>query len=182
MSFDELFSFSTNGKGSNANPAAVESFDDVFKEISEKVPDSTSTIEEKELAISYLNRMLACKDIPNPEYWENKKDVIEMEIMSIENKNSIQNNKEELSYSDIQKEFNEFVDKYNKDYLEFENPEDGFEYWTNYHNTCQSFIQKLFNCPDLPDDLKTEYKKEYSNRQLDINNIANDLKKYKSEK
>ena len=29
----------------------------------QNVPDSTSTIPEKELAISYIDRMLACSDI-----------------------------------------------------------------------------------------------------------------------
>ena len=50
-----------------------ENFRSVYNEMSENVPDSTSTIEEKQRAIEYINRMLNCPDIPNPEYWENKK-------------------------------------------------------------------------------------------------------------
>lgn len=52
-----------------------EKFMDVKAELDKNVPDRTSTIEEKELAISYIDRMLACDDISDDlkTYWQNKK-------------------------------------------------------------------------------------------------------------
>ena len=34
--------------------------------------------------------MLSCEDIPNAEYWQNKQDIIEMEIELIKNSESMQ--------------------------------------------------------------------------------------------
>ena len=68
----------------------TESFNDVLEEMRANVPDSTKTLSEKRLAISYIERMLSCDDIPNPEYWQNKMDIIEQEIKDIENQ---QNNR-----------------------------------------------------------------------------------------
>lgn len=66
--------------------ASSEKFADVKAEFDKNVPDRTTTIEEKEKAISYIKRMLACNDI-TPElkaYWTNKKDIIELEKQAIE--------------------------------------------------------------------------------------------------
>ncbi len=93
------------------NTPKTESFDDVYNEMRQNVPDSTSTIKEKELAISYIDRMIACSDI-TPElktYWENKKEVIEMEIQNIKNEEAIGGDEK---LSDVWKEFSEFGDKY----------------------------------------------------------------------
>ena len=71
--FDTV-SFTTN-KG--------EKFADVRAEMDKNVPDRTTTIEEKELALSYIERLLTCDDIPNAEYWQNIKSEILMEIKSM---------------------------------------------------------------------------------------------------
>ena len=68
----------------------TELFSDVFAEMKNNVPDPTSTINEKQLALSYIARMLSCEDIPNAEYWQNKQDIIEMEIELIKNSESMQ--------------------------------------------------------------------------------------------
>ena len=63
--------------------ASSEKFADVKAEFDKNVPDRTTTIEEKEKAISYIKRMLACNDI-TPElkaYWTNKKDIIPFRIL-----------------------------------------------------------------------------------------------------
>lgn len=65
----------------------TESFKDVFKEFSQNVPDRTTTLAEKDLAISYINRLLECDDI-TPDlknYWTEKKTVIESEMQAIKN-------------------------------------------------------------------------------------------------
>ena len=62
-----------------------ETFADVKAEMDKNVPDRTTTIEEKELAIKYIDRMLACDDITPElkEYWTEKKNEIEKEIQEI---------------------------------------------------------------------------------------------------
>ena len=62
-----------------------EMFADVKAEMDKNVPDRTTTIEEKELAIKYIDRMLACDDITPElkEYWTEKKNEIEKEIQEI---------------------------------------------------------------------------------------------------
>ena len=88
-----------------------EKFADVRKELDKNVPDRTTTIEEKEKALSYIERMLKCDDI-TPEmknYWTNKKNVIEMEIQSIKNEQQVGKNEK---WDDIAKEFSDFTDKY----------------------------------------------------------------------
>lgn len=64
---------------------SAESFQAVFDEMSQNVPSQTRTVEEKEKAISYINRMLACKDIPDhlKTYWQDKKETIQAEIFAI---------------------------------------------------------------------------------------------------
>ena len=53
---------------------------DVKAELDKNVPDRTSTIEEKELAISYIDRMLACDDISDDlkTYWQQKTEFKQM--------------------------------------------------------------------------------------------------------
>ena len=76
----------------NKKHSSKESFNDVFAEMTKNLPDSTTTIDEKISAIAYINRLLACDDIPNTNYWQNKKDVIEMEILNIKNEQKRKNN------------------------------------------------------------------------------------------
>jgi hypothetical protein len=57
--------------------------------MSQNVPDVTTTIEEKRLAISYIDRMLSCDDITafDREYWENKKLILQDEIRNAQMEN-----------------------------------------------------------------------------------------------
>ncbi len=75
----------------NENGIKTESFNDVFAEMKKNIPNRTSTVDEKRLALAYIARMLSCDDIPNPEYWANKANIIEMEIEAIKNQELIQN-------------------------------------------------------------------------------------------
>lgn len=147
-----------------------EKFDDVFQEMREKVPDSTSTIEEKELAISYINRMLACSDIPNPEYWENKKAVIEMEIENIKNEKNI-NSGEKVS--NVWKEVESFIDIY-KSRLQTNSfdTESRLEYATTYHSTCMSFYKRLLTCADITEEQKQEYMAMYEAHSKTLNQLS----------
>lgn len=68
--------------GISSKAAASDNFDEVFGEMRKNVPDSTGTIEEKRLAVAYIEKMLTCSDI-TPElksYWLNKQTEIQREI------------------------------------------------------------------------------------------------------
>ena len=161
---------------SNAkNGSKTESFRDVINEMRTKVPDRTSTIAEKELALSYINRMLSCNDIPNPEYWENIKNIIEMEIEGIKNS---QKSKSGESWKDAADELDAFRDKYwyqnvildeaRLDNLSFE---DAQEYYITVKKTIISFIDRVLDCADLPNETRYGYTKLREK-------YINDLNKY----
>lgn len=67
------------------NGIKTESFEDVYNEFVANVPDRTTTESEKELAISYINRMLSCNDIPEnlKIYWTFKKNTIQTELLGL---------------------------------------------------------------------------------------------------
>ena len=96
-----------------------EKFSDVRAEMEQNVPDITTTIEEKELAISYIDRMLACSDISPElkEYWTEKKTEIEQEIQAIKamEANSGVADKEENIFATKSAAYSiltEYIDKY----------------------------------------------------------------------
>ena len=134
----------------------TESFKNVFEEMSKNVPDRTTTIEEKRLAISYIKRMLCCDDIPSDlkEYWSNKRDIIQMEIESIKNQ---EKSKENEKTNDVQKEFNKFLEKFSKQPSDKLSDSDKKEYNITFMRTCISFYQRLLGCEDLSDELAAEY-------------------------
>ena len=89
--------FEINAMGADKAEGRVktEKFQDVWKEFQANVPDRTTTIEEKELAIRYIDRLLKCPDIPNEarNFWPQQKNVILGEIQRIKNMNlSVFNN------------------------------------------------------------------------------------------
>ena len=141
--------------------SASESFNDVFKEFQQNVPDSTSTISEKELAISYINRLLECSDI-TPElknYWTEKKEVIESEIQRIKNEQVQGSNQ---NYNNIQDELNAYVDNYRANYPDkFTSSEARVELNLAYNMTCISYYEKMMNCADA-----TVEQKEYCQTQI----------------
>lgn len=142
-----------------------EKFADVRAELDKNVPDRTSTIPEKEKALSYIERMLKCDDI-TPEmknYWTNKKNVIEMEIQTI--KNEQQEGKKE-KWQDVAKEFSKFTDKYwvenvlnNKGGLNSLKFNDSQEYYITVRRTMISFCDRILACSDLPDSMREYYTK-----------------------
>lgn len=164
-----------------AHNQKTESFNDVFAEMRNNIPDSTSTINEKQLALSYIERMLSCDDIPNPEYWQNKRDIIEMEIESIKNSEATQYDRGTTPYKKVQEEYNKFAKKYWNKNPKFNNIQDRVEYWITYNRTCKSYIRRILKCNDLPNDMRKIYMSEYSNHQFDIDNHLRDLERYRQE-
>lgn len=165
------------GKNNNSNKTS-ENFRDVIEEMRRNVPDSTSTIEEKELAISYIDRMLACDDIPNPEYWQNKKDIIEMEIQTI--KNEEKSGKDE-SISTVSKEWKEFTNKFWNKTPKFDNVADRVEYYRSYYNMYISFCDRVLACSDISESDKAEWTRMKQNAIQDLNYHKRDLSRYNAE-
>ncbi|MBR2525754.1 hypothetical protein IKE67_04750 [bacterium] len=168
-----------------------ESFMAVFDEMSSNVPDRTTTIEEKELAISYIDRMLNCDDIPDDmkTYWTDKKNVIEMEIMSIqlmsEEQNNVDNsdsaesagtkNNSDISYKDIKEDYDDFKRKYWDKDRSFANEENKTEYWMTYDRVCMAFLDKMLKCEDLEPDMRKKYSAEYSECETDLKKLLANL-------
>ena len=138
-----------------------EKFEDVFAEFNKNVPDQTSTTEDKEKAISYIKRMLECEDI-TPElknYWENKKDVIQMEIQMIKNE---QQAGKDSNYQYVIEEYNNFVQQHWCDnYPEERNKNleflDSEEYGLTFYDTCISYLNRILACEDLPENARTHF-------------------------
>ena len=119
------------GKSEDENKTESEKFADVYKELCDNVPDRTTTTEEKELALSYIDRMLACDDI-SPElanYWTNKKTIIQNEIQTIKNEAQIG---KDTDFGALEKEFWDYSNEiWNKE-VSFDNVPDRVEYWLSY--------------------------------------------------
>ncbi len=151
-----------------------EKFEEVFAEFDKNVPDSTSTITEKELAISYIDRMLACDDISDDMkiYWQNKKSVIKMEIQSIKNKET-KNSGEKVN--DVWNEYEKFVNKYQGKVNNNLSAEDKYEYLMTYNRTAQSYIKRLIHCADVTNEQTLGYQQMYQNFENDMQNCRHDL-------
>ena len=160
-SLSEALEFFTSYE--NKNGKKSEKFEDVWNEFTTNVPDSTTTVEEKEKAISYIDRLIACDDI-TPElknYWSNKKDIIEMEIQNIKNGE----NAKDSNYQDVVDEYNNFIQQHwcdaypleRNNSLEFLESE---EYNLTFYNTCISYIQRILACNDLPENAKANFEQE----------------------
>lgn len=150
-----------------------EKFMDVKAELDKNVPDRTSTIEEKELAISYIDRMLACDDISDDlkTYWQNKKDVIEQEIQNIKNEKAIAKTDNSEKSDNIAKEFMQFIDKY---FTRADNrnlqTQDKLEYKITYYNTYLSYCRRVLNCSDITEEQKAEFRQMMQSALRDLNN------------
>ena len=150
-----------------------EKFMDVKAELDKNVPDRTSTIEEKELAISYIDRMLACDDISDDlkTYWQNKKDVIEQEIQNIKNEKAIAKTDNSEKSDNIAKEFMQFIDKY---FTRADNrnlqTQDKLEYKITYYNTYLSYCRRVLNCSDITEEQKAEFRQKMQSALRDLNN------------
>ena len=156
-----------------------ESFKEVFEEMNANVPDRTCTIEEKNLAISYINRMLACDDIPDnlKQYWQNKKDVIEMEILNIKNEQKAKAGGETIK--EVLREFSAFVNKY-FELNENLNMDDKFENRMTYYSTYRAFCQRILACSDITEEKRAEFQLMLANADREVSSwesIYNDSKK-----
>ncbi len=171
-SIETKTNYDTVSLGQDSNS---EKFEKVFAEFDKNVPDMTTTIPQKELAISYIDRMLACNDITDDLkiYWQNKKDVIKQEIQMIKNEEKIGSGEK---VNDVWKEFQKFYSKYQNKLNSNLSNEDKKEFAITYSRTCQSYIKRLLACSDITDDLKNEYEQMYKNYQEDIKNIKLNLK------
>ena len=156
----------------------TEKFEDVFAEMSENVPDSTSTIEEKELALEYINRMLACEDIPNADYWQNKKDIITMEIQTIKNESQIG---QDSDWQAVAEEWGQFTDEFWNKEPKFDNVPDRVEYYKSYYQMYISFCDRVLAFDNLPEDVRTEWTRMKANAQRDLDNHLADLENYNKE-
>ena len=152
-------------------------FDDVFKEFTQNVPDRTTTIEEKTLAIEYIDRLLACNDIRDDlkTYWQNKKDVIEMEIQNIKNEEKLNTGAETVQ--EVWKEFSDFTNKHFRlnNNLSFE---DKFENRMTYYTTYKTFCLRFLACENLTDEQRAEYYRMMQNADRDIANWEHDYNNY----
>lgn len=158
----------------NLNSNKSEKFEDVFNEMSKNVPDRTSTISEKELAISYIDRLLACDDISDDLkiYWQNKKSVIQMEMQNIKNDKYIGSSEK---VSDVWNEYEKFIQKYQNRVSANMSAEDRYEYLMTYNRTAQSFVTRLMNCVDVTNEQLLDYKEMYQNFENDMQNCKKDL-------
>ena len=156
-------------------------FDDVFKEFTQNVPDRTTTIEEKTLAIEYIDRLLACNDIRDDlkTYWQNKKDVIEMEIQNIKNEEKLNTGGETVQ--EVWKEFSDFTNKHFRlnNNLSFE---DKFENRMTYYATYKTFCLRFLACEGLTDEQRAEYYRMMQNADRDIANWERDYSNYIKDK
>ena len=167
----DTVTLSTNG---------TKKFAEIKAEMNKNVPNQTATIKEKEMAIRYINELLNCADI-TPElkdYWQNKKDIIEMEIQTIKNEDSV--NKEADSNT-IAKEFNNFTNTYWNKKPNFQNVPDRVEYYESYYNMYLSFCDRMLACDNLSDNMKTEWTRMRQNALFDLNNHKIDLNNYYKE-
>lgn len=157
-----------------------EHFEDVYNEMLQYVPDQTTTIPEKQLALTYIDRMLACNDITHElaTYWENKRVIIENEIQNIINE---QNIGQDTDFESLETEFWEFSNRVWNRPVEFNNVPDRVEYWLSYYNTCLSYIDRLLSCEGITDEKRAEYEQLKNNMLFDANNQKRDLNRYNSE-
>ena len=162
----------------------TESFDDVFEEFSQNVPDRTTTLEEKKLAAGYIKRIVCCDDIPADlkNYWSNKEDIINMEMQNIINNKQIGNDE---NIDDVACEWREFTDRYWNKTSEFDNVADRVEYYRSYYNMYISFCDRALECNDLSEEDRTQWTSmkmgaitdlNYHNRDFNIYNNENNIK------
>lgn len=134
-------------------PAPAETFRAVFDEFMANVPDRTSTIEEKELAIQYIDRLLACPDIPNPEYWEAKKVEIQKEIESIKQSNT-NNETSGDTANTVWKEFQEYYDNNQP-------PNSDPTAWHEFNKSCLEYFERGLACADINEPKNARIKDEF---------------------
>lgn len=169
-----------NGYNQN-NGIKTESFQDVFEEMKNNLPDRTTTFEEKKLAAAYIKRMILCDDIP-PElksYWQNKKAVIEMETETIQNEKMTGCGEK---IEDVWQDFSYFTNKYFGSLNDSMSMEEKYENRVAYYNMYKSFINRFMGCTDITEEQRAEYMRMDSNADRDLFNWERDYQRYKVSK
>lgn len=131
----------SNTSQSNSS-SKKESADEIMKEFNANVPDQTSTIEEKELALSYIERIENSDADDNTKlYWQNKATVIQGEISKIQAETSGDSSK-------VQKE------SFNKIFSEMEVNLPGITSTVEEKELALSYIERIENS-DADESTKT---------------------------
>lgn len=136
--------------------AKGEKFADVYNECAANMPDRTSTVEEKTQVLSYIDRMLNCKDI-TPEaknYWSNKKTIIQNEILGIKNSQKVG---KDSDYIRIEKEFNAYAKSVRNKKVDFGDTSEKVEYYLSYYKTCLSYIDRILGSKNISQEKQNEY-------------------------
>jgi len=137
----------------------TKSFQEIYDEMCTKVPDRTSTIEEKQTALDYIDQMLNAKDI-TPElksYWENKKVVIQNEIKTIENEQKSAKGEKTESFRDVFEEMGKNVPDSTSTLEEKE--------------LAISYINRMLSCDDIPSGAKSFWTSQMNTIQKEIENF-----------
>lgn len=136
--------------------AKGEKFADVYNECAANMPDRTSTVAEKTQVLSYIDRMLNCKDITSEakNYWSNKKTIIKNEILAIQNSQNIGSDSD---YNPLEKEFKAYAGKEWGKKVEFESEFDKIEYWFSYYKTCVSYADRILSSTNITPEKQEEY-------------------------
>lgn len=136
----------------SATSTPTKSYVDILEEFNNVYGEGRS-LEQAKLGIEYMDKLLACEDLP-----ANRRADIEVE---------------KQGYEMMLVEFENFISKYKKD------PENasyhaGTEYWLAYHEACMSFYERLLQCDDITGEQRTEYQRMIQEHMNDKNNIINE--------
>ena len=162
---------------SKPQPNSAETWQDILEEFTKAYGEGRS-LEQAKLGIEYMNKILACEDLPENLRADFETQKMGYEMMAAEFENYEKQGSGEKVF-DVWNEFETFTAKYKK------NPDNasyeaGTKYWLTYHETCISFYQRLLLCDNLTDELKTEYKRSIQGHLDDINRIVKERDKRNS--
>ena len=154
---------------SKPQPNSAETWQDILEEFTKAYGEGRS-LEQAKLGIEYMNKILACEDLPENLRADFETQKMGYEMMAAEFENYEKQGSGEKVF-DVWNEFETFTAKYKK------NPDNasyeaGTKYWLTYHETCISFYQRLLLCDNLTDELKTEYERSIQGHLDDINRIV----------
>lgn len=163
---------STKNKPTNTATKPTESYEDILEEFRNAYGEGRS-LEQAKLGIEYMNKLLACEDLPANMRadFEAQKQGYEMMLAEFENYEKMGCGEK---VNDVWKEFENFISKYNND-PEGASYNAGTEYWLAYHESCMSFYQRLLQCDDLTEELKTKYNRMIQEHRSDKERIIQEL-------
>ena len=170
---------SQNTNNSSSASQAGESFMDVMNEMIANVPSQTTTIEEKELALEYIDRLLNCSDITDElkEYWTNKQSIIRMELVAAEN---YEKDSSGVNWLELSEELNMYADLF-KTTKSFDDDRTRIEYWTAYHNGRMSYYTLLLNSDGLTENDKADIERMMEDCQNTLTQLKKELEELKKQ-